>query len=140
MRQRQILSRLLSGHWSSGGSRMWLQLDVNMRKLGTIGRAALVVAVVEFVSACGNGYQEAYDAGYEAGLAAGTLDAKNAVKVPEACEPESEARAAAAPGWTSGPAFTEVCGGGGVDVGSTHIEPGEAGCVRVFNDGRIERY
>lgn len=111
-----------------------------MRKLWPVGRAALVVTAVVFVSACGNGYQEAYEEGYEAGLAAGKLDAKKAVKVPEVCEPESEASAAAAPNWTSGPAFTEVCGGGGVDVGSTHIQPGESGCVRVFNDGRIERY
>lgn len=142
MRQRQILTRLLSGDtvWWRLKISTCLQRDVNMRKLGLMGRATLVVAMSVFVLACGDGYQEAYDAGYDAGLAAGKLNATKAVKDPEACGPEPEASADAQPSWTSGPLFTAVCGGAGVDVGSTHIEPGESGCVRVFGDGRVERY
>ncbi len=35
---------------------------------------------------------------------------------------------------------TEVCGGGGVNVGSKHYDGGKTGCVRVYSDGRVEKY
>lgn len=35
---------------------------------------------------------------------------------------------------------TEVCGGGGVNVGGKFYSGGKKGCVRVFSDGRVERY
>jgi hypothetical protein len=126
--------------WRWPRTASWLQCDAGMRKLACMTRAALVVPVLVLVSGCGDRCKQAYDAGYKAGLAAGTLNATKAAKGTDAFAPEMEASAAAQPNWTSGPVFTEVCGGAGVDVGSSHIEPGESGCVRVFSDGRIERY
>lgn len=40
----------------------------------------------------------------------------------------------------SGTYSTEVCGGNGVDVNGKHHGPGKTGCVRVYSDGRIEKY
>ena len=35
---------------------------------------------------------------------------------------------------------TEVCGGGGVNVGGRHYSSGQTGCVRVLSDGTVQRY
>lgn len=35
---------------------------------------------------------------------------------------------------------TEVCGGNGVNVNGKHYSGGKTGCVRVFEDGRVQRY
>ena len=40
----------------------------------------------------------------------------------------------------SGAYSTEVCGGNGVNVNGKHHSAGKTGCVRVYSDGRIEKY
>jgi succinate dehydrogenase/fumarate reductase-like Fe-S protein len=42
--------------------------------------------------------------------------------------------------YTSGISSTSVCGGGGVEVNGKHHGAGKTGCVRVYSDGRIEKY
>lgn len=122
---------------------MGLHRNGGTRKPARLMLVVLQVAISVSAGGCGNRCSDAYDAGYAAGLAAGSSrDSEAAQEVQKAQErkPDLSSGEQEASGWNSGPTATEVCGGGGVDIGTEHIEPGDSGCVRVFSDGRIERY
>ena len=105
--------------------------------------ATLCCAISVLFVGCGNDCGDAYDAGYAAGMVAGSSrhdGIAQGAQSSQECPPDPATSAQPRTGWNAGPTSTEVCGGGGVDVGTDHIEPGDSGCVRVFGDGRIKRY
>jgi hypothetical protein len=91
--------------------------------------------LVVCLAGCADKYQEGYAAGYEAGeVAARTRDAAQ-------CEErQREQERLRTQSDSSAYVTTEVCGGAGVNVNGRHVAGGKTGCVRVFSDGRVQRY
>ena len=88
------------------------------------------------LTGCADRYQEGYTAGYEAGAAAAR--AREVAQCEEKQrEQERQRTLFESP---SAAVTTEVCGGAGVNVNGRHVSGGKSGCVRVFDDGRVERY
>lgn len=97
----------------------------------------LIVCLAATLVACKDRFDEGYAAGY--------AEASAAVRktVEEQCETKVRSCERAASSYTP-PSFssvtTEVCGGGGVTFNGKHYKPGKTGCVRVFSDGRVQRW
>lgn len=88
---------------------------------------------------CKDRYQEGFDKGFADGFDQATniqrtICLEEIEKAKSICESKN----------SSSPDYnfysTEVCGGGGVNVGKKHYSGGKTGCVRVYDDGRVERY
>lgn len=84
------------------------------------------------------GCNDRFDGGYRTGFADGLREGEKAeAEKAAAAERERRRRESLA---TARSVTTEVCGGGGVNFNGKHIRPGKTGCVRVFNDGTVQRY
>ena len=92
------------------------------------------------VSGCQDHSQEAYQKGYQAGYAEGSYDSEKVCQT-KVDEEKSICNDRMSNSFSNSyGASTEVCGGGGVNVNGKHYPGGKKGCVRVFSDGRVERY
>jgi hypothetical protein len=92
--------------------------------------------LVVCLAGCADKYQEGYSAGYAAGEAAA-----RAREIARCDERQRELeRQSALDESTSTHVTTEVCGGGGININGRHVPGGKTGCVRVFSDGRVQRY
>lgn len=114
-----------------------INLNIDIPKLKILGLLLLVAFVS---SGCSERYKEEYEKGYQAGYADGQHDARNECdeklkKERTTCQEEIESLTRE-PSATS----TEVCGGGGVNFNGRHYAGGKTGCVRVFSNGKVERY
>lgn len=87
--------------------------------------------LMSLLSGCNDRYEEGYAAGFQAAETAARVRESNSLveqeRYREPASPASEVT-------------TEVCGGFGVDFNGRHITGGKTGCVRVFSDGRVQRY
>lgn len=103
----------------------------------SMGNFVLALCVFLFLSGCGDRYQEGHDAGFLDGFNAGSRSAH------ESCEQKIENAKDMCEQY-SRPTFstysTEVCGGSGTNVNGKFYSAGKTGCVRVYSDGRVERY
>jgi len=98
----------------------------------------LLLVFVLLFSGCEDKYQKGYAEGYQRGYSEGASDTENRLnkefdeklskQVLDELTTSYSVRA------------TEVCGGGGVNVNGKHYSAGKTGCVRVYSDGRIEKY
>lgn len=96
-----------------------------------------IFLVLAFLSGCSDKYEE----GFQAGYAQGAKDAETRVRADfeqklEALEREKSSSNSSYSATTS----TEVCGGAGVNLNGKHYSGGKTGCVKVFSDGRVEKY
>ena len=80
---------------------------------------------------CKDKYQEGYQVGYMDGVASMYNKVTEAEKKLEDQKRQSN--------YSYGYGSTEVCGGG-VNLNGKYYSGGKTGCVRVFNDGRVEKY
>jgi hypothetical protein len=96
----------------------------------------LFISIVILLAGCEDKYQK----GYEAGYAEGALVTKNRLNELIELQAEKIRRLDGQSTSYSSGYSTEVCGGNGVDVNGKHHSAGKTGCVRVFSDGRIEKY
>ncbi len=90
-----------------------------------------------FLPACSDKYEE----GFQVGYAQGARDAEVKVRAEleqkiNALEREKSSSTSSYSSTTS----TEVCGGSGVNLNGKHYSGGKTGCVKVFSDGRVEKY
>ena len=83
---------------------------------------------------------ESYSSGYDDGYAQGQKAGYDAGYAQGHSEGEREGRYATLYDYSSAVTTVEVCGGGGTNVGKKYVPPGKTGCVRVYSDGRYERY
>lgn len=94
---------------------------------------ALMVCSILLLVGCGNQTEEAYNSGFVDGF----REAEKVMKEKyENKLSELERSCSKSFGYSS----TEVCGGGGVNLNGKHYSGGKTGCVRVFEDGRVQRY
>ena len=103
-------------------------------------RQFFVLLVTLALFGCADRYQEAYDKGYQAGYVDGLNDEDK--KCQARIEDERDFCSNRLNSLMSTPSVTstEVCGGGGVNVNGRHYPGGKTGCVRVFSNGKVERY
>lgn len=80
---------------------------------------------------CKDKYQEGYQVGYMDGVASMDAKVRDAEKRLEDQKRQSN--------YSLGYGSTEVCGGG-VNLNGKYYSGGKTGCVRIFNDGRVEKY
>lgn len=101
----------------------------------------LPAAGIALCTALFAGCTDQYEEGRAAGYADGYADARRIeqascqdklASAEESCRPSRY--------FGSGSYSTEVCGGAGANVNGKHYRPGKTGCVRVYSDGRVERY
>lgn len=101
-------------------------------------RIAPIMLVVCLLPLSLLGCKDRYQEGYEAGYADATDEVTQEMRAK--CESEvSEAREESC-SYSYSSVVTETCGGAGVNFNGKYISPGKTGCVRVYSDGRIERY
>ena len=91
--------------------------------------------VIFTIAGCKDRYDEGYASGYVDGSAAG--EKIGFEKAMDQRDAESSAIESYA---SSSYVTTEVCGGSGVNVNGKHYAGGKTGCVRVFSDGKVQRY
>lgn len=82
------------------------------------------------------GCKDKYQEGYQSGYVDGVIQTENRLKK----EYEEKLQDQKVRNRSFSVYSTEVCGGGGVNVNQKHYEGGKTGCVRVYSDGRVERY
>jgi hypothetical protein len=95
-----------------------------------------VLLLVVCLTGCTDKYQEGYAAGYEEGEAAAR--AREVARCEEQQREQERHRTQADS--PSAYVTTDVCGGTGVNVNGRHVSGGSTGCVRVYSDGRFQRY
>jgi hypothetical protein len=98
-----------------------------------------MAVLVTVLSGCADRYKEGYEAGVESGFRQGFDEATKQSRA-ECEERVDRQRDRCSISNSRTYSSTEVCGGGGVTVGGKHHPAGKTGCVRVFADGRVERY
>jgi len=95
----------------------------------------LLLTTLTFATGCNDRFQEGYSAGYKDGLATGEKLGL------EKFEQEYAAKLLTSQSYAPTTyTTTEVCGGGGINVGGKHYSGGKTGCVRVLSDGTVQRY
>ncbi len=92
----------------------------------------VMLSFIFLLSGCKDKYQEGYQSGYVDGV----IQTENRLKK----EYEEKLQDQKITNRSFSVYSTEVCGGGGVNVNQKHYEGGKTGCVRVYSDGRVERY
>jgi succinate dehydrogenase/fumarate reductase-like Fe-S protein len=85
---------------------------------------------------CEDKYQKGYENGYLEGVSVTEKKLNEVIELLEEKIKRQERQST----YTSGISSTSVCGGGGVEVNGKHHGAGKTGCVRVYSDGRIEKY
>lgn len=88
---------------------------------------------------CKDRYQEGFQKGFKDGFDQATAITETICSEKIEKEKRSCAATSAYPS-TFESYSTEVCGGGGVNLNGKYHSGGKKGCVRVFSDGRVERY
>lgn len=98
----------------------------------------LLLVFVLLFSGCEDKYQKGYAEGYQRGYSEGASDTENRMNK----EFDEKLSKQELDDLTTSYSVrsTEVCGGGGVNVNGKHYSGGKTGCVRVYSDGRIEKY
>ena len=81
---------------------------------------------------CKDKYQEGYQIGYSDGVRSMESKLEESEKKLQDEKRKSQR--------TFSSVSTEVCGGSGVNLNGKHYSGGKTGCVRVYSDGRIEKY
>jgi hypothetical protein len=111
-----------------------------MSKLVDLKILALLALGIMVISGCSDRYKEEYERGYQAGYTDGLNDAGKECEA--RLEDERSTCYSRMGSLSRSPSFTstEVCGGGGVNVNGKHYPGGKTGCVRVFSNGKVERY
>ena len=84
---------------------------------------------------CEDKYQKGYETGYLEGVSITEKRLNELIQLQE----EKIYRLERQSNYSSGVSSTSVCGGG-VEVNGKHHSAGKTGCVRVYSDGRIEKY
>lgn len=85
-------------------------------------------------------YREGVRAGYADGYNKGRLEGHRQGRLEAEKECDSRSSSHGGHSYSGGTVVAEVCGGGGVNVGTQHYSGGKTGCVRVYGDGRVDRY
>jgi hypothetical protein len=98
------------------------------------------VALIAVLFAIVLSYEKVQDSGYVAGYNDGIAVTEKRLNELIELQAEKIRRLEKQGATSSGVYSTEVCGGNGVDVNGKHHSAGKTGCVRVFSDGRIEKY
>ena len=93
----------------------------------------ICVFLIFSLSGCKDKYQEGYQSGYIDGV----YDTEKKLKK-EYEEKISELERKKQNSFSV--SSTSVCGGGGVNLNGKHYSGGKTGCVRVYSDGRVEKY
>ena len=96
----------------------------------------LFLSILIFLTGCEDKYQKGYETGYLEGVSVTEKKLKEIIELQEEKIRRQERQSTYSPGVSS----TSVCGGGGVEVNGKHHSAGKTGCVRVYSDGRIEKY
>lgn len=81
---------------------------------------------------CKDKYQEGYQVGYSDGVRSMESKLKESEDKLNSLQRESINSYSSV--------TTEVCGGNGVNSNGKYYSGGKTGCVRVYSDGRVERY
>lgn len=88
---------------------------------------------------CDYRFQDGYDQGYAKGYTAGLQEASELAA--KRCDERVDALAnSCRSARYSSSVSTQVCGGDGVTLNGKHYPGGKTGCVRVYSDGRVERF
>jgi hypothetical protein len=103
-----------------------------MNKGKTITSICLIASLF-ILSGCKDKFQEGYQSGYIDGAYDTELKLKKEYEIKIS---ELERKNQNSFSVTS----TEVCGGSGVNLNGKHYSGGKTGCVRVYSNGRVERY
>ena len=82
---------------------------------------------------CKDKYQEGYQVGYSDGVRSMESRLKESEEKLETLKRQST-------NYSYSSVTTEVCGGNGVNSNGKYYSGGKTGCVRVYSDGRVERY
>lgn len=103
-----------------------------------------IPCLVVLISACTQETDAEHKQAYEAGYADASVKLKNVyerrVQEMEATHRrEVEVLKSQIPG-PSLTQSTEICGVDGANVNGRHIDGGKTGCVRMYSDGRYERF
>jgi hypothetical protein len=96
----------------------------------------LFLSILIFLAGCEDKYQKGYETGYLEGVSVTEKKLNELIQLQEEKIYRLERRS----NYSSGVSSTSVCGGGGVEVNGKHHSAGKTGCVRVYSDGRIEKY
>lgn len=81
---------------------------------------------------CKDKYQEGYQIGYSDGVRSMESKLEESEKKLQDEKRKSQ--------YSFSSVSTEVCGGTGVNLNGKHYSGGKTGCVRVYSDGRVEKY
>jgi hypothetical protein len=81
---------------------------------------------------CKDKYREGYQIGYSDGVR--SMESKLEESEKKLQEEKSKSQ------YSFGSVSTQVCGGTGVNLNGKHYSGGKTGCVRVYSDGRVEKY
>lgn len=100
-------------------------------------KLVLVISSLIFVG-CTDRYEEGFQKGFADGFEQATA-IQNTICSEKIDEQKRFCGATSEFSSGSGGYSTEVCGGG-ANVNGEHHKGGKTGCVRVFSDGRVERY
>ena len=84
------------------------------------------------LSGCKDKYQEGYQIGYSDGVRSMESKLEESEKKLQDEKRKSQ--------YSYSSVSTEVCGGTGVNLNGKHHSGGKTGCVRVYSDGRVEKY
>ena len=103
-----------------------------MELLKNIFIVTLAIISLSFLSGCKDKFQEGYESGYADGTNATEQRLK---KEYEEKISDLERKSRNSFSVTS----TSVCGGG-VNLNGKYYSGGKTGCVRVYSDGRVEKY
>lgn len=121
----------------------FVPLDMTQSKV-SLAKAIVFSLCSCLLVACEGRYQEGYERGYSDGAMASELKFGEELKREREKNRDLQSQIQELEGQIHTSHYdsysTEVCGGGGVNVSGKYHAPGKTGCVRVFSDGRIERY
>lgn len=112
---------------------------MNNKKVASIG-IGIVLVVGVLVVALDLNNEKVRDSGYVAGYDYGVAVTEKRLNDLIELQAEKIRRLESQSTTYSGAYSTEVCGGNGVNVNNKHHSAGKTGCVRVYSDGRIEKY
>jgi hypothetical protein len=96
----------------------------------------LLISFFVLLAGCEDKYQKGYETGFNDGVSVTEKKLKEIIDRQKEQLERLERRSNS----YSGAYSTEVCDGGGVTVNGKHHSGGKTGCVRVYSDGRIEKY
>jgi hypothetical protein len=100
----------------------------------------LVLLVLISLAMCLTGCGKKYEEGLQEGYARGAADAEARVRgelEPQIASLKQQYSSSVSSLQISS---TSSCGGSGINLNGKYYSGGKTGCVRVYSDGRVERY